>query len=280
MDFRTIILHDVRRVGCLFVAAESSEQPPLPARRQSAGTGCDNDITTLAGVRDFRFLPPPRKVQDVDRYQDFLPLCSHSAVVWDTIADGGRSFEAGLVVGYGPLGLSMFQTRYMSQVSVDPCLLTIETKSSASSSASNNNNNDDERDTSDGSLFDSLTSCWKLRPVVVSSDSPSAAIIGTAVDFRVEMTVSDPVTVAVLNRVLTNVAETQVAAFHERCQALRPPTDEELSVAERFYETTRIQNDEHHNNSFRIGQLDPQHRNLVRPTCRIIHRDACVGSIQ
>jgi ribosome-associated toxin RatA of RatAB toxin-antitoxin module len=186
-----------------------------------------------------------RIVQDVDRYQEFLPLCSSSRVFRETIADGGRSFEAELVVGFG-FG-SLFQTQYNSTVTVDPRLLTIETRSGTSVLANNNNSND-------GSMFDSLTSFWKLRPIVESdgdgdstaslasslksSSSDIGTRIGTSVDFRVEMTVSDPVVVAVLNQVLYNVAESQVEAFHERCRVLPPPTPEELFAAERFYKTT------------------------------------------
>jgi ribosome-associated toxin RatA of RatAB toxin-antitoxin module len=183
-----------------------------------------------------------RIVQDVDRYQEFLPLCSSSRVFRETITEGGRSFQAELVVGFG-FG-SLFQTQYTSMVTVDPRLLTIETRSGTSVPANSNNNS-----SNDGSMFDSLTSSWKLRPVVesngngdgdstVSSSDTGTRVIGTSVDFRVEMTVSDPVVKAVLDQVLYNVAETQVEAFHERCRVLPPPTSEELLGAERFYQTT------------------------------------------
>ena len=60
----------------------------------------------------------------------------------------------------------------------------------------------------------------------------------TSVDFRVEMTVSDPITIAVLDRVLYNVAESQVNAFEKRCRELPPPSAEELRIAEEFYRIT------------------------------------------
>lgn len=174
-----------------------------------------------------------RIVQDVDRYHEFLPLCSHSQVFPETIQQGGRFFEADLSVGLGPMGI--FQTRYRSKVTVDPDRLTIETQSGKSRSENDNDNS------TDGSMFDSLTSSWKLRPVVGDVDGGGGGggddAVSTSVDFKVEMTVSDPMVVAVLNQVLENVAETQVQAFYERCLALPKPTPQELLWAERFYDT-------------------------------------------
>lgn len=171
----------------------------------------------------------------MDRYKDFLPLCSESKVFSESVRNDGRSgsFEAELVVGFGPTPLgSMLQTRYVSRVSVDPERLRIETISDSSASAAGDDDgNPNER------MFESLTSCWQLRPVAVPSTS-STTIIGTSVDFGVEMTVSDPVIAAVLDHVLYNVAESQVQTFHKRCQTLPPPTSEELELAERFYDTT------------------------------------------
>mmetsp|Transcript_9764 Transcript_9764/g.21073 ORF Transcript_9764/g.21073 Transcript_9764/m.21073 type:complete len:305 (+) Transcript_9764:51-965(+) len=186
-----------------------------------------------------------RIVQDVDRYKDFLPLCSESKVVPESVRNDGRSgsFEAELVVGFGPLG-SMLRTRYLSRVSVDPERLRIETISDGSATATatatapaGDGNKPSER------MFESLASCWQLRPVAVpaAAAAPAASTsttIGTSVDFSVEMTVSDPVIAAVLDQVLYNVAESQVQTFHKRCQTLPPPTSEELELAERFYDTT------------------------------------------
>mmetsp|Transcript_21109 Transcript_21109/g.43385 ORF Transcript_21109/g.43385 Transcript_21109/m.43385 type:complete len:161 (-) Transcript_21109:1255-1737(-) len=122
--------------------------------------------------------------------------------------------------------------------------------STASTSSSTTTTSSSSTGGGSGSVFDSLASCWQLRPVLSRTDRRSRAdknsnsnnknsdgvvVAGTCVDFRVEMTVSDPVTIAVLNRVLHNVAESQVEAFHERCKVLPPPTPTELAVAERFY---------------------------------------------
>ena len=85
-------------------------------------------------------------------------------------------------------------------------------------------------------MFESLNSKWKLRPVGSQSQSSSDQYqIGTSVDFSVEMTVSDPMVAAVLNQVLVNVAETQVQAFHDRCNAIPRPTSDEILRAERYY---------------------------------------------
>lgn len=67
-------------------------------------------------------------------------------------------------------------------------------------------------------LFDNLSSRWKLT---ASESDPNE----TDVDFWMEMTVSDPVVVAVLDRVLKEVAGRQVAAFEERCKVV--PIEEE-----------------------------------------------------
>ncbi len=178
-----------------------------------------------------------RIVQDVDKYQDFLPFCGHSEVFPETIRDGGRFFEAELAVGFGPS--SLFQTRYLSRVVVDPINLIIETKSGKSvpttttTDYEKNNNNDN-------GMFESLTSRWKLHPMNTSLSSNN---IGTSVDFSVEMTVSDPMVATVLNRVLVDVAETQVRAFSDRCKVIPPPTRDELLAAERYYKVNQHKND-------------------------------------
>jgi len=192
-----------------------------------------------------------RVVQDVDRYQDFLPLCSHSEVLRDSITNGGRSFSAEMVVGFGfgngggspsssMMGLFapelLFRTKYFSEVTVNPEQLTIETRSGGGSDA-NDNDNGNTNGNHETMLFESLTSSWRLRPANEGSSSSSTSVDGTVVDFGVEMVVSDPVTAAVLDRVLGNVAETQVKAFRDRCLSLPPPTPSELEQAERFRPT-------------------------------------------
>ncbi len=161
-----------------------------------------------------------RIVQDVDRYQEFLPFCGHSEVFPDTISNGGRSFEADLAVGLGPL----LQTRYRSKVTVDPDRLIISTVSGKSSS--------NGMGASSGTMFEALKSRWELFAVVnEQGNTEDSTGIGTSVDFSVEMTVSDPMVETVLNNVLRQMAETQVQAFEERCLALPQPTDQELSRA-------------------------------------------------
>ena len=247
-------MHAARALGRPYSAAIAIAKFSASGNHRKHATSATTSTTTtntttqshevrsrhLQGVHPLHLF---RIVQDVDRYQEFLPLCSSSRVFRETIVDGGRSFEAELVVGFG-FG-SLFQTQYTSMVTVDPRLLTIETRSGTSVSANSNSNSSNDR-----SMFDSLTGSWKLRPVVESDGNGDASlatssssdigtrVIGTSVDFRVEMTVSDPVVKAVLDQVLYNVAETQVEAFHERCRALPPPTPEELLAAERFYQTT------------------------------------------
>ena len=170
-----------------------------------------------------------RIVQDVDRYQEFLPFCGHSEVFPNTISNGGRSFEADLAVGLGPL----FQTKYRSQVTVDPQNLIISTVSGRSAPKTGIGG------MSSGSMFETLKSRWELFPVVEQNNKDQdkdPVLVGTAVDFSVEMTVSDPMVETVLNNTLRKMAETQVEAFEERCLALSPPSKDELSRAETFFQ--------------------------------------------
>ena len=60
-----------------------------------------------------------RIIQDVDRYQDFLPLCRYSKII--RRSTDGRSFDGKLIVGSPPL----FSEEYTSRVTVVPETLTI-----------------------------------------------------------------------------------------------------------------------------------------------------------
>ena len=88
-------------------------------------------------------------------------------------------------------------------------------------------------------MFETLKSRWELFPVVEQNNKDQdkdPVLVGTAVDFSVEMTVSDPMVETVLNNTLRKMAETQVEAFEERCLALSPPSKDELSRAETFFQ--------------------------------------------
>jgi coenzyme Q-binding protein COQ10 len=135
-----------------------------------------------------------RIIQDVDQYLNFLPLCSYSKII--RRSPDGRSFDGKLVVGSPPL----FSEEYISRVTVIPEQLTIEAKSIESQ------------------RFDSLRSRWKLREVEADESL-------CHVDFEVEMTVSDPFIIAVLDQVLREVAGRQVEAFEKRCHELPVPHD-------------------------------------------------------
>ena len=101
--------------------------------------------------------------------------------------------------------------------------------------SSEDKNNDN---TTNNTMFDSLSSVWKLKPLVEQQQQPSTnkpIIVSTLVDFKVQMTVSDPIVAAFLDKVLKHVAETQIQAFSDRCQVIPPPTPEELQQAEDFF---------------------------------------------
>lgn len=129
-------------------------------------------------------------IQDVDQYQEFLPLCTASKVL--RRSDCGAFFDASLTVGLPPL----FSETYCSRVHIQRESLVVSTKSLQSK------------------RFDSLSSEWKLQNL--SKDNQ----VLTHVDFQVEMTVSDPLIVTILDRVLQEVAGRQVDAFEKRCRQL------------------------------------------------------------
>jgi coenzyme Q-binding protein COQ10 len=131
-----------------------------------------------------------RIIQDVDRYKEFLPLCTESKVL--RRSDCGAFFDATLTVGLPPL----FVESYVSRVQVKPESLIVSTQSIKSK------------------LFESLSSQWKLENISNYDEEL------TNVDFEVEMTVSDPIIVSIIDRVLQEVAGRQVDAFEQRCQKL------------------------------------------------------------
>lgn len=63
-------------------------------------------------------------------------------------------------------------------------------------------------------LFDSLKSRWRLSRA--SSEQPT--YVSCNVSFDVEITISNPVISFTLDKVLKDVAETQVQAFEKRCR--------------------------------------------------------------
>lgn len=139
-----------------------------------------------------------RIIQDVDKYDTFLPLCQYSKII--RRSPDGRSFDGKLKIGSPPL----FSEEYVSRVTVIPEELIIETHSIESK------------------RFDSLKSRWKLQEIDGGGDDGG---FQCDVDFEVEMTVSDPVIVSILDRVLEQVATRQVTAFEKRCHELPMPYD-------------------------------------------------------
>lgn len=140
-----------------------------------------------------------RIITDVDRYSEFLPLCTQSKILKKF--PNKQQFEASLTVGLPPL----FTEEYVSRVTVDPDQLTVQAKSIEST------------------LFEALDSKWVLEEI----DSDSNL---TNVHFEVEMSVSNPVIVNALDQVLEQVAGKQVAAFEQRCQEIPmlPQDDEKI----------------------------------------------------
>ncbi len=162
-----------------------------------------------------------RIIQDVDQYSTFLPLCQSSKII--RRSHDGRCFDGKLRIGKPPL----FEEEYISRVTVIPEEWTIQAKSIKSR------------------RFDSLTSQWKLGEIRMNNctgdqgnedndtGSDTGEVIHCHVDFQVEMTVSDPFIVSILDQVLEQVASRQVDAFAKRCQELPIPYD--LIEAAKYY---------------------------------------------
>jgi len=158
-------------------------------------------------------------ISDVDSYSQFLPQCTHSQIL--RRSNCGTMFDATLTVGLPPLS-----EEYVSRVKVDTEAMTVEARSIRSS------------------LFDSLKSRWKLRPVPASrgqqkesrrginnslSDATSSSLNSKTehdehcdVEFEVEIKASNPLIVGTLDKVLEEVAGKQVAAFEKRCLQISP----------------------------------------------------------
>lgn len=79
--------------------------------------------------------------------------------------------------------------------------------------------------------FDSLKSRWQLSAVV--DDNGKANNHKCHVAFEVEMTVSDPIIVGTLDKILEQVAGRQVEAFATRCRQIPFPPDLENSTVQR-----------------------------------------------
>ena len=137
----------------------------------------------------------------------------------------------------------MFGEEYVSRVTVIPETLTINATSVESK------------------LFDSLSSSWTLQQVPATvynnknddshdissydmslstndeNDKNAANNINTThnindidnisclVDFKVELSVSDPIIIATLDQILEKVASKQVVAFEQRCHDMPIPHD-------------------------------------------------------
>ena len=182
-----------------------------------------------------------RIIQDVDKYSEFLPFCTYSKILqkygsYDTSTSDGRLFFGKLHVGIPP----MFGEEYVSRVTVIPETLTINATSVESK------------------LFDSLSSSWTLQQVPATvynnNNNDSSNIdsydmglsvndendsmtpntthninsidnISCLVDFKVELSVSDPIIIATLDSILEKVASKQVVAFEQRCHDIPIPHD-------------------------------------------------------
>jgi ribosome-associated toxin RatA of RatAB toxin-antitoxin module len=149
---------------------------------------------------------------NVSEYSEFLPYCSKSQIL--RFSSCQTMFDAVLTVGYPPF----FTETYVSRVTMKQSAIpwTVETKSIQSN------------------IISSISSTWKLYPALSSSfnrvdDNISVPshkgekeqhLKSCYVELSVEMQVSDPFIISVLDQVLAKVATSQVEAFEKRAYSL------------------------------------------------------------
>jgi ribosome-associated toxin RatA of RatAB toxin-antitoxin module len=153
---------------------------------------------------------------NVSEYSDFLPYCSKSQILRHSSCR--TMFDAVLTVGYPPF----FTETYVSRVTMKQSSVpwTVQTKSLQST------------------IINSISSTWKVYPAPLLSnrnDGNNVALpLSTPrqggeivqqeqccyVELLVEMQVSDPLIISVLDQVLVQVASTQVEAFEKRAYSL------------------------------------------------------------
>jgi len=157
-------------------------------------------------------------IVDVNRYKEFVPLCTKSDVLTSrdsssslsTSQEGQEEYQldALLEIGIGggkqsalPSFSSPLTEEYVSRVTVDRRNLCVET-----CSVDGSTRND---------LFDSIKSSWKLRGIN-DENTFRTGVASTGVEFEVEIKVSNPVIAGILDTVLKDVAGLQVEAFQQR----------------------------------------------------------------
>ncbi|KFG51359.1 polyketide cyclase/dehydrase [Toxoplasma gondii p89] len=143
-------------------------------------------------------------VKDVARYHEFVPWCKESRIVEPTLErhDGGESFEAELVVGFG-----LVSDRYTSRVSSvyprpgpgassrssSPFLVTVAA--------------------ADSTVFKTLVNCWEFHPL-------PGAKRACSVDFTIEFEFNSSLHQHLAGLFLNDVAATMGRCFDARVTAL------------------------------------------------------------
>ena len=146
-------------------------------------------------------------INNVDEYQNFLPYCKESKIL--QVSSCKTMMDAVLRVGL-PFGssksLASMEERYVSRVRMIPPSLDEEMTNEQVWIV--------EAKSIQSKLFDSLRSRWRLS--LASREQPTD--VSCNVSFDVEITISNPVISFTLDKVLKDVAETQVQAFEKRCR--------------------------------------------------------------
>lgn len=136
----------------------------------------------------------PEQVYDVvaavDLYEDFVPWCQKSRVLWRT----DEKMDAELEIGF-----KLFVERYTSHVTLKPPSLIKTTVSQSS-------------------LFDFLNNEWHFKP----GPTPDSCHLFFVVDFQFK----SPLYRRVANLFFNEVQAQLVGSFEERCQAVYGPSME------------------------------------------------------
>ncbi|GBG59832.1 hypothetical protein CBR_g66636 [Chara braunii] len=138
-------------------------------------------------------------VAAVDLYEDFVPWCQSSKVLW---RKGEGEFEAELEIGF-----KLFTERYVSHVTIRRPTL-VKTVVSQSN------------------LFVYLDNVWEFRP----GPTPSSCLVNFSVDFQFR----SPLHRTVANLFFEEVAEKLVSSFEDRCREVYGPSMNPVAASARL----------------------------------------------
>ncbi|KAJ2712767.1 Coenzyme Q-binding protein coq10a, mitochondrial [Coemansia spiralis] len=183
-----------------------------------AGRARRRELSSLQRFHESRLFPYRREqvfdvVADVDRYCEFVPLCTGSTVFHATRRagpPGQESVQAELVVGYPP-----FHGRYTSDVVLERPQRIVATSGA------------------DGRMFQHMRTLWEFEDAAPgAAASPVSPFVrgpgarsgpATRVRFSIEYEFISALHAHAASLALDRMARSTVAAYLDRCRALYGP---------------------------------------------------------